>query len=60
MTRRDWLWWIELVGTCCWVISIGPLWLAGWGLLHASKLVNRAASRWCRALLYLLLTPGGR
>jgi hypothetical protein len=60
VTRRDWLWWLEVVGMCGWIVTFGVLWLFGWGVLHASKVINRCASAWCRALLYLLPTPGGR
>ena len=40
-----------------WIVFVGPLWLLGWGVLHATKQINRAAGLWCRACISLF--PGG-
>lgn len=40
-----------------WLVVFGPLWLAGWGVLHASKQINRLAAHWCRFLLFVFPHP---
>jgi len=54
------IWWVQLVGLMLWVLFAGPLWLVGWGVLHAAKCLNRAASIWCWFLLSLMPEPGNR
>lgn len=34
-----------------WLIAFGPFWLLGWGVLHATKHLNRLASWWCHFLM---------
>lgn len=34
-----------------WLVTLGPFFLLGWVLLHATKHLNRLAAHWCRFLL---------
>jgi hypothetical protein len=36
-----------------WLVFLGPLWLLGSAVLHATKHLNQAASLWCRFLMKL-------
>lgn len=36
-----------------WMVVLGPLWLAGWGVLRISRRINQIAAYWCRFLLFL-------
>jgi hypothetical protein len=51
MSRSAWIAWWGAVAL--WCLFVFPLWLVGWGVLHASKHLNRAANLWCDALLGL-------
>lgn len=39
-----------------WIVFVGPLWLLGVAVLHASKWLNKGAALWCRAAMALF--PG--
>lgn len=34
-----------------WFVAFGPLWLVGWGVMNATRHLNRVAAMWCRMLL---------
>lgn len=51
--RDDLLAWASALGVLLWLVFIGPLWLVGWGVLHSTKVLNRVAAVWCKALLAL-------
>lgn len=46
--------WLTRIAVVLWLVFLGPLWLLGWGVLHSTKWLNKAASFVCRALLVLL------
>lgn len=58
MSRKRLIWACGVLAwVAMWWLVFGPLWLLGWGVLHASKHINRLASLWCRLLLSVYPAP---